>query len=135
MPDFHVPLCKALLITSCERLTPTLTGLLQCVRTYRYLSIAEMNLFVVGIKTNPYFFSIIGLLLLYLLLSALKYEKFDENQQDDHGDLSSVNMDTAVAIRTLEATYKSSADAASVDAVISNLIEKVRIITYKSLCV
>ena len=48
-----------------------------------------------------------------------------ENEQDDHGDLSSVNMDTAVAIRTLEATYKSSADAAAVEAMIIKLTEKV----------
>lgn len=34
-------------------------------------------------------------------------------------------MDTAVAIRTLEATYKSSADAASVEAMIVRLSEKV----------
>lgn len=46
-------------------------------------------------------------------------------KQDDHGDLSSVNMDTAVAIRTLEATYKSSADAASVEAMIIKLTDKV----------
>lgn len=47
-----------------------------------------------------------------------------KNLQDDHGDLSSVNMDTAVAIRTLEATYKSSADAAAVEAMILKLTEK-----------
>ncbi|KAL2938433.1 ABC transporter G family member 3 [Bienertia sinuspersici] len=47
-----------------------------------------------------------------------------KNLQDDHGDLSSVNMDTAVAIRTLEATYKSSADAAAVEAMIIKLTEK-----------
>ncbi|KNA22933.1 hypothetical protein SOVF_029440 [Spinacia oleracea] len=47
-----------------------------------------------------------------------------KNLQDDHGDLSSVNMDTAVAIRTLEATYKSSADAASVEAMIIKLTDK-----------
>lgn len=34
-------------------------------------------------------------------------------------------MDTAVAIRTLEATYKSSADAATVEAMIQRLTEKV----------
>lgn len=34
-------------------------------------------------------------------------------------------MDTAVAIRTLEATYKSSADAAAVEAMIARLTEKV----------
>ncbi|KAJ4812302.1 ABC transporter G family member 2 [Rhynchospora pubera] len=44
--------------------------------------------------------------------------------QDDHGDFSSVNMDTAVAIRTLEATYKSSADSAAVESMIGRLIEK-----------
>ncbi|KAL8150951.1 hypothetical protein V2J09_020759 [Rumex salicifolius] len=47
-----------------------------------------------------------------------------KNLQDDNGDLSSVNMDTAVAIRTLEATYKSSRDAASVETVILKLTEK-----------
>ncbi|XP_010689111.2 ABC transporter G family member 3 [Beta vulgaris subsp. vulgaris] len=47
-----------------------------------------------------------------------------KNLQDDHGDLSAVNMDTAVAIRTLEATYKSSADAAAVEAMIIKLTEK-----------
>ncbi|KAJ6927926.1 ABC transporter G family member 3 [Populus alba x Populus x berolinensis] len=44
--------------------------------------------------------------------------------QDDHGDFSSVNMDTAVAIRTLEATYKSSADAAAVETMILKLTER-----------
>ncbi|KAF3322108.1 ABC transporter G family member 3 [Carex littledalei] len=44
--------------------------------------------------------------------------------QDDHGDFSSVNMDTAVAIRTLEATYKSSSDLAAVESMIGRLIEK-----------
>ncbi|KAL9416278.1 hypothetical protein AB3S75_039468 [Citrus x aurantiifolia] len=44
--------------------------------------------------------------------------------QDDHGDFSSVNMDTAVAIRTLEATYQSSADAAAVETMILRLTEK-----------
>ncbi|KAK1314826.1 ABC transporter G family member 3 [Acorus calamus] len=47
-----------------------------------------------------------------------------KNLQDDHGDLSSVNMDTAVAIRTLEVTYKSSADAAAVESMIMRLTEK-----------
>ncbi|KAF2292174.1 hypothetical protein GH714_014774 [Hevea brasiliensis] len=47
-----------------------------------------------------------------------------KNWQDDHGDFSSVNMDTAVAIRTLEATYKSSADAAAVETMILKLTEK-----------
>nr|XP_027085345.1 ABC transporter G family member 3 isoform X1 [Coffea arabica] len=47
-----------------------------------------------------------------------------KNWQDDHGDLSSVNMDTAVAIRTLETTYKSSADAAAVETMIVKLTEK-----------
>ncbi|KAK4747375.1 hypothetical protein SAY87_026412 [Trapa incisa] len=47
-----------------------------------------------------------------------------KNWQDDHGDLSSVNMDTAVAIRTLEATYKSSSDAAAVETMILRLAEK-----------
>ena len=35
------------------------------------------------------------------------------------------DMDTAVAIRTLEATYKSSADAAAVETMILKLTEKV----------
>ncbi|GER39446.1 ABC-2 type transporter family protein [Striga asiatica] len=47
-----------------------------------------------------------------------------KNWQDDHGELSAVNMDTAVAIRTLEATYKSSADAAAVETMILKLTEK-----------
>ncbi|GMH12514.1 hypothetical protein Nepgr_014355 [Nepenthes gracilis] len=47
-----------------------------------------------------------------------------KNLQDDHGDLSSVNMDTAVAIRTLEATFKSSADASAVESMILKLTEK-----------
>ncbi|KAL1558501.1 ATP-binding cassette sub- G member 3 [Salvia divinorum] len=47
-----------------------------------------------------------------------------KNWQDDHGELSSVNMDTAVAIRTLEATYKSSTDAAAVETMISKLTDK-----------
>ncbi|XP_031483320.1 ABC transporter G family member 3 [Nymphaea colorata] len=44
--------------------------------------------------------------------------------QDDHGEFSSVNMDTAVAIRTLEATYKTSNDAAAVETMILKLTEK-----------
>ncbi|XP_060169459.1 ABC transporter G family member 3 [Lycium barbarum] len=44
--------------------------------------------------------------------------------QDDHGDLSAVNMDTAVAIRTLEATYKSSADAAALETMLAKLTER-----------
>ncbi|KAH1189396.1 ABC transporter G family member 3 [Glycine max] len=51
--------------------------------------------------------------------------------QDDNGDFSSVNMDTAVAIRTLEATYKSSADAAAVETMILKLAEKVYILSKK----
>lgn len=47
-----------------------------------------------------------------------------KNWQDDHGDFSSVNMDTAVAIRTLEATYKSSVDAAAVESMIIKLTDK-----------
>ncbi|CAL1404194.1 unnamed protein product [Linum trigynum] len=47
-----------------------------------------------------------------------------KNWQDDHGDFSSVNMDTAVAIRTLEATYKQSADAAAVENMIVRLTER-----------
>ncbi|KAF5186442.1 Abc transporter g family member 3-like, partial [Thalictrum thalictroides] len=44
--------------------------------------------------------------------------------KDDHGDFSSVNMDTAVAIRTLEATYRSSNDAAAVESMMLRLTEK-----------
>ena len=40
-----------------------------------------------------------------------------------------MNMDTAVAIRTLEATYKSSADAAAVETMILKLAEKVYILS------
>ncbi|CAL9132804.1 unnamed protein product [Musa acuminata var. zebrina] len=47
-----------------------------------------------------------------------------KNLQEDNSDLSSVNMDTAVAIRTLEATYKSSADSAAVESMIVKLIDK-----------
>ncbi|KAH1115389.1 hypothetical protein J1N35_008767 [Gossypium stocksii] len=47
-----------------------------------------------------------------------------KNWQDDNGDFSSVNMDTAVAIRTLEATYKSSSDAAAVETMMLRLTEK-----------
>ncbi|KAF8397731.1 hypothetical protein HHK36_016653 [Tetracentron sinense] len=47
-----------------------------------------------------------------------------KNWQDDHGDFSSVNMDTAVAIRTLETTYKSSTDAAAVESMILKLTDK-----------
>ncbi|XP_076909382.1 ABC transporter G family member 3-like [Bidens hawaiensis] len=47
-----------------------------------------------------------------------------QNWQDGHGDLSSVNMDTAAAIRTLEKTYKSSADAAEVETMILRLTER-----------
>ncbi|PPR98332.1 hypothetical protein GOBAR_AA22353 [Gossypium barbadense] len=47
-----------------------------------------------------------------------------KNWQDDNGDFSAVNMDTAVAICTLEATYKSSADAAAVETMIMRLTEK-----------
>lgn len=43
--------------------------------------------------------------------------------QDDNGDFSSVNMDTAIAIRTLEETYRSSADAAAVENMILRLTE------------
>ncbi|KAF9594725.1 hypothetical protein IFM89_034708 [Coptis chinensis] len=50
-----------------------------------------------------------------------------KNWQDDHGDFSSVNMDTAVAIRTLEATYRSSSDAGAVESMIVRLTEKVRV--------
>ncbi|XP_060174230.1 ABC transporter G family member 3-like [Lycium barbarum] len=44
--------------------------------------------------------------------------------QDNHGDLSSVSMDTAVAIRTIEAAYRSSEDAAAVETMIVKLTEK-----------
>ncbi|PWA90278.1 pigment precursor permease, P-loop containing nucleoside triphosphate hydrolase [Artemisia annua] len=47
-----------------------------------------------------------------------------KNWQDDHGDLSSVNMDSSAAIRTLEETYKLSADAAAVETMIRRLTEK-----------
>lgn len=46
-------------------------------------------------------------------------------KQDDQGDFSSVSMDTAVAIRTLEATYKQSADSVAVESMIAKLTEKV----------
>ncbi|KAH7662861.1 P-loop containing nucleoside triphosphate hydrolase protein [Dioscorea alata] len=46
-----------------------------------------------------------------------------KNLKDEH-DFSSVNMDTAVAIRTLEAMYKESSDAAFVDSLIESLNEK-----------
>ncbi|CAN1837428.1 ABC transporter G family member 3 [Linum perenne] len=47
-----------------------------------------------------------------------------KNWQDDGGDFSSVNMDTAVAIRTLEATFKQSADSAAVETMIFKLTER-----------
>nr|KAJ0198817.1 hypothetical protein LSAT_V11C600315920 [Lactuca sativa] len=47
-----------------------------------------------------------------------------KNWQDDNGDLSSVNMDTAIAIRTLEETYRLSADVASVETMILRLTER-----------
>ncbi|KAF0917953.1 hypothetical protein E2562_021669 [Oryza meyeriana var. granulata] len=47
-----------------------------------------------------------------------------KNLQDDQGDFSSVSMDTAVAIRTLEATYKSSADSVAVESLVAKLTEK-----------
>ncbi|TVU44252.1 hypothetical protein EJB05_03688 [Eragrostis curvula] len=50
-----------------------------------------------------------------------------KNLQDDQGDFSSVSMDTAVAIRTLEATYKQSADSVAVESMIAKLTEKVRV--------
>ncbi|XP_023916477.1 ABC transporter G family member 3 isoform X1 [Quercus suber] len=46
-----------------------------------------------------------------------------KNWQDEH-DFSAVNMDTAVAIRTLEATYKTSADAVAVENMIVRLTDK-----------
>lgn len=54
--------------------------------------------------------------------------------QDDHGDLSAVNMDTAVAIRTLEATYKSSADAVALETMIVKLTEKVCFYRRSDIC-
>ncbi|CAH9097446.1 unnamed protein product [Cuscuta epithymum] len=47
-----------------------------------------------------------------------------KNWQDEHADLSAVNMDTAVAIQTLEVTYKSSDSAASTESMIVKLTEK-----------
>ncbi|GLJ21612.1 hypothetical protein SUGI_0401770 [Cryptomeria japonica] len=47
-----------------------------------------------------------------------------KNWQDDQGDFSSVNMDTAVAIQTLETTYEASTDAASVEAMVVDLTKK-----------
>ena len=47
--------------------------------------------------------------------------------QEDHGDFSSVNMDTAVAIRTLEATYKVSSESFAVESMIEKLIKKVKL--------
>ncbi|KAI7738720.1 hypothetical protein M8C21_003492 [Ambrosia artemisiifolia] len=44
--------------------------------------------------------------------------------QDENGDFSNINMDTAVAIRTLEETYRSSADAAAVEGTILRLTER-----------
>lgn len=44
-------------------------------------------------------------------------------------------MDTAVAIRTLEATYKSSEDAAAVETMILNLTEKVPLLYNCCVCV
>ncbi|XP_071711704.1 ABC transporter G family member 3-like [Rutidosis leptorrhynchoides] len=74
-----------------------------------------------------------------------------KNWQDDHGDISAVNMDTAVAIRTLEETYKVSADAAAVETMIlrlteregpslkskgtSNSVTKIAILTWRSLLI
>ncbi|KAJ6369171.1 hypothetical protein OIU78_001519 [Salix suchowensis] len=55
---------------------------------------------------------------------ACKIIAMCKNWQDDHGDFSSVNMDTAVAIHTLEATYKSSTDAAAVETMILRLTER-----------
>ncbi|CAL4928516.1 unnamed protein product [Urochloa decumbens] len=47
-----------------------------------------------------------------------------KNLQDDQGDFSSVSMDTAVAIRTLEATYKQSAESVAVESMIAKLTDK-----------
>ncbi|KAA3470473.1 DNA (cytosine-5)-methyltransferase CMT3-like isoform X1 [Gossypium australe] len=52
---------------------------------------------------------------------------------DDNGDFSAVNMDTAVAICTLEATYKSSADVAAVETMILRLTEKASLCKFHSL--
>jgi hypothetical protein len=56
---------------------------------------------------------------------AVRDKNLSSYLQDDQGDFSSVSMDTAVAIRTLEATYKSSAESASVELMIAKLTEKV----------
>lgn len=47
-----------------------------------------------------------------------------KNWQDEHREFSSVKMDTSVTIQTLETTYKSSADAAAVEAMLVKLTEK-----------
>ncbi|KAM0052723.1 putative ABC transporter, AAA+ ATPase domain, ABC-2 type transporter [Helianthus debilis subsp. tardiflorus] len=44
--------------------------------------------------------------------------------QDENGDLSNINMDTAVAICTLEETYRSSSDASAVEATMLKLTER-----------
>lgn len=61
----------------------------------------------------------------FFLALILTFTRHGIIMQDDHAEFSSVNMDTAVAIRTLEATYKSSADAAAVETMILRLTEKV----------
>ncbi|RAL37491.1 hypothetical protein DM860_000185 [Cuscuta australis] len=47
-----------------------------------------------------------------------------KNWQDEPGDSSAVNMDTAVAIQTLEVTYKSSDAATAVESMIVKLTER-----------
>eukprot|EP01018_Ginkgo_biloba_P012552 Gb_28881 [translate_table: standard] len=47
-----------------------------------------------------------------------------KNWQDEHMDFSTVKMDTAVAIQTLETTYKASTDAAAVEDMLAKLTEK-----------
>eukprot|EP00252_Welwitschia_mirabilis_P025204 TRINITY_DN7780_c0_g1_i1.p1 TRINITY_DN7780_c0_g1~~TRINITY_DN7780_c0_g1_i1.p1 ORF type:complete len:725 (+),score=95.54 TRINITY_DN7780_c0_g1_i1:405-2579(+) len=47
-----------------------------------------------------------------------------KNWQDDQGDFSSVNMDTAVAIQTLETTYKESVESIAVEEMVTKLSEK-----------
>lgn len=47
-----------------------------------------------------------------------------KNWQDEHKEFSTVKMDTAAAIQTLETTYKASADAARVESMLVKLTEK-----------
>lgn len=61
---------------------------------------------------------------------VVRDKNFFSYKQDDQGDFSSVSMDTAVAIRTLEATYKQSADSVAVESMIAKLTEKVGLHAY-----